>query len=112
MKWIEKYRDKIMTLILTGGMLLLQPRAAFAAGIADSKFITGTLQLLNDGASGLTKLAIAAAVVAIIAFALLKIFADDMENKMWDKRLIRAIVGCIIVLTASLLVDMFTGYYL
>ncbi len=93
------------------GLLLTQVTPAYAAGIADSTFIKGTLKMLNDGASGLKGLAIAGAVVCIIAYGLLKMFADDMEDKGWNKRIGRAIIGCVIVLTAAALVEMFTGYY-
>lgn len=112
MKLIEKIKRKIFMPVMTGGMMIMVPTPVLAAtGIADSKFITGTLKMLNDGASGLTKLCIAGAVVAVIAFGLMKMFADDMEDKQWNKRLIRVIIGCVIGLTASLLVEMFTGYY-
>lgn len=103
--------DKAVRFLLFLFLLLTQVTPAYAAGIANSTFVKGTLKMLNDGASGLKSLAIAGAVVCIIAYGLLKMFADDMEDKGWNKRIRRAIIGCIIVLTASALVEMFTGYY-
>lgn len=108
----KKIKYGLLQSIMSLGMVLLFSTTAWAAGgIADSKYVTGTLKLLNDIATGLTKLAAAATVVAVIAYGLYKIFADDMENKMWNKRLVRAIIGCVIVLGASALVALFTGYY-
>lgn len=111
-KMKETMKEKIFVGMTMAAMVLALPVPAYAAGgIESSKFITGTVKMLNDGASGLTKLCIAGAIVAVIAFGLMKMFADDMEDKQWNKRLIRVIIGCIIGLTASLLVEMFTGYY-
>ena len=105
-------QEKIAQILLFLFLLLTQLTPAYAAGgIASSTFVKGTLKMLKDGASGLKSLAIAGAVVCIIAYGLLKMFADDMEDKGWNKRIRRAIIGCIIVLTASALVEMFTGYY-
>lgn len=112
MNILQKVKGKflqVMTTVIVISTSFATP--VLANGIANSKFITGTVKMLNDGASGLTKLCIAGAIVAVIAFGLMKMFADDMEDKQWNKRLIRVIVGCIIGLTASLLVEMFTGYY-
>lgn len=105
-------QEKIAQILLFLFLLLTQVTPAYAAGgIASSTFVKGTLKMLKDGASGFKSLAIAGAVVCIIAYGLLKMFADDMEDKGWNKRIRRAIIGCIIVLTASALVEMFTGYY-
>lgn len=119
MNWIVRIKGflrricgKMEQLFLVLFLFLMQATTAYAAGgIESSTFVKGTLKLLNDGASGLKSLAIAGAVVCIIAYGLLKMFADDMEDKGWNKRIRRAIIGCIIVLTASALVEMFTGYY-
>ena len=108
----ETVQDRMAQFTVFLLLLLMPTSTAYAAGgIAGSQFVKGTLKMLNDGASGLKSLAIAGAVVCIIAYGLLKMFADDMEDKGWNKRIRRAIIGCIIVLTASALVEMFTGYY-
>ena len=109
--FITFVHDKITQLLIMIFMLFTQTTPTYAAGIADSTFVKGTLKMINDGASGLRNLAIAGAVLCIIAYGLLKMFADDMEDKGWNKRIRRAIIGCVVVLTASAIVEMFTGYY-
>lgn len=93
-------------------LLWMQVTPVYAAGnIANSVFAKGTLKMFNDGASAVKKLGIAGAVLCVVAYGLLKMFADDMEDKGWNKRIKRAIIGCIVVLSGSALVEMFTGYY-
>lgn len=119
MYWIVKVKeffamvqDRIAQLLLFLTFLLTQATPAYAAGgITSSVFVKGTVKMLNDGASGLKSLAIVGAVVCVIAYGLLKMFADDMEDKGWNKRIRRTLIGCIIALAASALVEMFTGYY-
>ena len=111
-EFFEMIYDKMMQLILFFCLLLSKATPAYAAGgIKSSVFVKGTVKMLNDGASGLKSLAIVGAVVCVIAYGLLKMFADDMEDKGWNKRIRRTLIGCIIALAASALVEMFTGYY-
>jgi hypothetical protein len=85
---------------------------AFAAGdIGSSKLATGTEKLIKDVTSWLLIVAPLVTVVAVIYYLIRKTVSDEMDHKKWNSRITTAIICCIGVVAASLIINLIVGYY-
>ena len=85
---------------------------ALAAGdIGSSKLATGTEKLVKDVTSWLLILAPLVTVVAVIYYFIRKTVSDEMDHKKWNTRITTAIICCIGVVAASLIINLIVGYY-
>ncbi|HEY5557781.1 Mbov_0395 family pilin-like conjugal transfer protein [Acetobacterium sp.] len=72
---------------------------------------TGTVSLINDLIGILIILAPIVAIVLTIYFAIQRSGSDEMDQKMWGKRIKNAWICCGIAVIASALVKLIFGYY-
>lgn len=79
--------------------------------IGGSKLATGTEQLVKDVTSWLLVIAPLVTVVAVIYYLIRKTVADEMDHKKWNTRITTAVICCIGVVAASLLINVIVGYY-
>jgi hypothetical protein len=89
----------------------LQPIVALAGNIGSSKLATGTEELIKDATSWLLVVAPLVTVVAVIYYFIRKTVSDEMDHKKWDSRISTAIICCIGVVAASLIINVIVGYY-
>lgn len=83
----------------------------YAAGIGSSKLFTGTKKLLNDMKTPLIGISGVAAVIVIIYLFIRMKFADEMDAKMYKKRIMTVLACAIgVVLIASLLTVILSYY--
>ncbi|MGL4548320.1 hypothetical protein [Eubacterium aggregans] len=76
-----------------------------------SQLVTGSQNLLSDAAVVLTLLAAAIGVVCIIYFAIRMGASDEMDRKMWSKRLVAAIIATILAVSAAAILSTVLSYY-
>ena len=84
---------------------------AYAADIGTSKLATGTEKLVKDLTSWLLIVAPLVTVVAVIYYFIRKTIADEMDHKKWNTRISTAIICCIGVVVASLIINLIVSYY-
>lgn len=108
-----KLKWKKMIAAAMGFLMVTLPQAvAYASGdIGSSDFAKGFQKLLED----LTKWLI---IIAPIVTGCLLIYlfirrgaADDHEQKTWNKRIVSALVCGVLAVGASLVIQMFNGYF-
>ena len=87
------------------------PVIALAGAIGQSKLATGTEQLIKDVTSWLLVVAPLVTVVAVIYYFIRKTVSDEMDHRKWDSRISTAIICCIGVVAASLIINVIVGYY-
>lgn len=108
----KRHAKKAMAVISTFLMVTLPCAVAHASGdIGSSDFAKGFQKLLED----LTKWLI---IIAPIVTGCLLIYlfirrgaADDHEQKQWNKRIVSALVCGVLAVGASLVIQMFNGYF-
>jgi hypothetical protein len=84
----------------------------YATGnIGTSKLATGTEQLVKDATAWLLVIAPLVTVVAVIYYFIRKAISDEMDHKKWNTRITTAIMCCIGVVAASLIINLIIGYY-
>jgi hypothetical protein len=88
---------------------------AFATGgggdIGSSVLATGTEKLVEDVTAWLLIVAPLVTVVAVIYYLIRKTVADEMDHKKWNTRITTAVICCIGVVAASLIINVIVGYY-
>jgi nitric oxide reductase large subunit len=90
----------------------LSASPALAAGdIGSSKLATGTEKLINDVTSWLLVVAPLVTVVAVIYYLIRKTVADELDAKKWNTRISTAIICCIGVVVASVIIKLIVSYY-
>ncbi|MDR2089121.1 MAG: hypothetical protein LBP73_07170 [Clostridiales Family XIII bacterium] len=87
------------------------PAFAAAGNIGSSKLATGTEQLIKDVTSWLLVVAPLVTVVAVIYYFIRKTVSDEIDHKKWNSRISTAILCCIGVVAASLIINLIVGYY-
>lgn len=108
----EKKTKLTMYLLLVSLMMLMLLQPAAAAGIASSKFGTGTKRLISDVSTYLTILCPIAGTAAAVYCAIRRGMAmDEAAGKMWEGRIKTAIIcgvgGCL----ASGIIAAVSSYY-
>jgi heme/copper-type cytochrome/quinol oxidase subunit 2 len=100
------------TALLTfGRTIFASPVFAAAGNIGTSKLATGTEQLIKDVTSWLLIVAPLVTVVAVIYYFIRKTVSDEIDHKKWNARISTAIICCIGVVAASLIINIIVGYY-
>jgi len=82
-----------------------------AGNIGSSKLATGTESLIKDVTTWLLVVAPLVTVVAVIYYLIRKTVSDEMDHKKWNSRISTAIICCIGVVAASLIINLIVGYY-
>lgn len=90
-------------------MLLLT--TARADGFGDTSLATGTINLVHDVTRWLMLLCPAVGVAAALMFLSRRGMADEADGKMWNKRIIVAIVCGVGGFAVSGLISGLTSYY-
>ena len=85
--------------------------SVFASDIGSSKLATGTEKLITDVTTWLLIVAPLVTVVAVIYYFIRKTVSDEMDHKKWNTRISTAIICCIGVVAASLIINLIVGYY-
>ena len=83
----------------------------YAGQIGQSKLATGTEQLVKDATAWLLVIAPLVTVIAVIYYLIRKTISDEMDHKKWNSRISTAIICCIGVVAASLIINVIVGYY-
>jgi len=91
--------------------VLMANTAAFAADIGSSKLATGTEKLIKDVTSWLLIVAPLVTVVAVVYYLIRKTVSDEIDHKKWNTRISTAIICCIGVVAASLIINLIVSYY-
>lgn len=110
-KFISPRYKKLSALLLSAFIMLMMATPAFAAGVNDSKIVTGTEKLIGDVTTWLMVLAPIVAGLLIIYFCIRRSAADEMDQKKWNTRIIAAIVSCIGAILGSATLNLIIGYY-
>jgi O-acetyl-ADP-ribose deacetylase (regulator of RNase III) len=100
-----------LTAVLLPLWVFMSSFPAYASGIGGSKLATGTEQLIKDVTSWLLIVAPLVTVVAVIYYFIRKTVSDEMDQKKWGTRISTAIICCIGVVAASLIINLIIGYY-
>jgi uncharacterized membrane protein YkvI len=105
-------RAKIrLAAVASTAWLFLMNTPVFAADIGTSKLAVGTEKLIKDVTSWLLIVAPLVTVVAVIYYLIRKTVSDEMDHKKWNSRISTAIVCCIGVVAASLIINLIVSYY-
>lgn len=109
MKILKKAGKTIICLLL---WLQLGLTNVYAAGIGSSKLFTGTKQMLNDAKTPMIAISgIAAVVVCVYLFIRMKFAGDDVDAKMYKKRIV-TVIGCAIgAVVISSVLTIILSYY-
>ena len=107
----KKIKYGLLQSIMSLGMVLLFSTTAWANHIQNSIIFKGGQKFLNDLAPALTVLGLLAAVAAIGMHAIRKMTADEMDSKMWDKRIAGTIKATILLLGAGAIVAIVKAYF-
>jgi nitric oxide reductase large subunit len=92
-------------------LALPDPALAAAGSIGSSKLATGTEKLINDVTSWLLIVAPLVTVVAVIYYLIRKTVSDEIDHKKWNTRISTAIICCIGVVVASVIIKLIVSYY-
>ena len=84
---------------------------ALADDVGSSKLATGTEKLIKDITSWLLIVAPLVTVVAIIYYLIRKTVSDEIDHKKWNSRISTAIICCVGVVAASLIINLIVSYY-
>ena len=107
MKKLKIMLSAATTAIMT--FLIAQP--VLAGAIGGSKLATGTEALIKDTTTWLLVVAPLVTVIAVIYYFIRKTVSDEMDHRKWDSRITTAIICCIGVVAASLIINLVISYY-
>ena len=100
---------------LIGGAALLRLLCvgAFAApgDFAGSDLATGTSQLLSDVSTWLIGIGLTCGTLAAVYCLIRKSMADEMDGKMWTKRMVTAIICAVAVALVGGIISLISSYY-
>ena len=108
--FIGSAKGWVAAVVLSVWAFLMSP-PAFAAGIGSSTLATGTEKLINDVTSWLLIVAPLVTVVAVIYYLIRKTVSDEIDHKKWNTRISTAIICCIGVVVASVIIKLIVSYY-
>jgi nitric oxide reductase large subunit len=109
--FIKNAKGWLTALALSVWTLTLSAPAMAAGDIGSSKLATGTEKLIKDVTSWLLIVAPLVTVVAVIYYLIRKTVSDEMDHKKWNTRISTAIICCIGVVAASLIINLIVSYY-
>lgn len=107
-----KLKSKIMVVMMNMiTCFLMAQNYVYAGGIGSSKLFTGTKSMFNDMKTPLIGLSSVIGIVMIIYNLIRMKMADDMDTKMYKKR-IGIIIACmVLVVSIAALVPVILSYY-
>jgi hypothetical protein len=109
---IKRYGTKAATMIAIGMMTIqLFINQVYAAGIANNKLFTGTKKMFNDLKTPLIGLSAVIAVAIIIYYLIRMKMADDMDAKMYKKRIFTVLGCCVLIVVIASLLTAILSYY-
>lgn len=108
---MKKNKKKSIFILTIICFIILGNTIAFATNIQDSVIFTGTQKLIKDATTALMILAPIIGALLIGFFFMKKGAADDMEQKIWQKRINTAIYSVMGVELASVIINLFMGYF-
>lgn len=95
--------------LLAAAMLFLT--TARADGFADSNLATGTINLIHDVSTWLLVICPATGGAAALVFLIRRGIADEQDGKMWNKRIMIAIICGVAGFVVSGVINMLSSYY-
>jgi hypothetical protein len=98
-------------MLLAGILVMMAAWPVYASGIDDTTLATGTQKLLEDVTGWLLIIAPVITVVAVIIFFIRRGISDEMDHKRWSNRITTAIISCVCVVTASVVIRVILSYY-
>lgn len=102
----------LKTLLALVGILFLSVAPVFAGTAVESNILfTGFKALMTSATSALVIIAPIVAVVLTIYFAIRRSGADEMDQKMWGKRISNAWICAAIAVAGSGLVQLIMSYF-
>lgn len=108
-------KKKIKQIITTISMMLMVIKTKVLASgvfaIQSTKLFTGTQRFANDATTALLYILPIISTALFVFCQIMKNTAEQDEQRMWKKRQIAIIVGLIIGMTASGLINAISGYY-
>lgn len=97
---------------LSALLLPLYSLNVFADGdFASSEIATGTKQLLSDVSGWLIGVGLTVGTLAAIYCLIRKSMADEVDGKMWNKRLVTAIICAVAVALVGGIISLISSYY-
>lgn len=82
-----------------------------AAGLQNSNFYKGTLNLVNDASKAIAIIGpLVCGVFAGYYFAR-KSMSDDQDDKQWNRRIVKAVICAVAIGLVSALIALVTSYY-
>lgn len=108
MKMKQKFKMMLMTAILY--MNTVQTYV-YAAGIGSNKLFTGTKKLFSDMKTPLIGLSATVGVVMIVYYLIRMKMSDEMDEKMYKKKIFIVIACCVGVVLVSSLLTAILSYY-
>ena len=108
---LEAARGWVLSVSIMLWMVLSSIPAQASGSIAGSTLASGTENLIKDATSWLLVIAPLVTVVAVIYYFIRKAIADEMDAKKWNTRITTAIMCCIGVVSASLIINLVVSYY-
>ncbi len=97
--------------VATSLWMFLSNSLVYASDIDSSKLATGTEKLVKDATTWLLVIAPTITVVAIIYYFIRKAMSDEMDHRKWNTRITTAIISCVGVVTASVIIKVIIAYY-
>ena len=83
----------------------------FAGGIGKTKLFTGTIQLFKDLRTPLISVATGIAIVMIIINLIRIKISDEMDSKIYTKKIKNIIIALILVVSAVALIPVILSYF-
>lgn len=94
------------------GVFAVDPTTPTSGGSFESSTIaTGTEKLLSDVAGWLTGIGLTVGTVAAVYCLIRKSMADEVDGKMWNKRLVTAIICAVAVALVGGIIALISSYY-
>lgn len=104
----KKLGMMLMTAMLYVGVM---QNYVYAAGIGNNKLFTGTKKLFSDMKTPLIGLSAIIGVVMIVYYLIRMKMSDEMDEKMYKKRIFIVIACCVGVVLISSLLTAILSYY-
>ena len=109
---LMKLRGKITVIMMNMiTCFLMAQNYVYAGGIGSSKLLTGTKSMFNDMKTPLIGLSSVIGIVMIIYNLIRMKMADDVDTKMYKKRIFIILVCMVLVVSVVALVPTILSYY-
>ncbi len=109
---LMKLRGKITVIMMNMiTCFLMAQNHVYAGGIGSSKLFTGTKSMCNDMKTPLIGLSSVIGIVMIIYNLIRMKMADDVDTKMYKKRIFIILVCMVLVVSVVALVPTILSYY-